>query len=153
MRHLADIVNAMAQSFLSIPPLVADLNPVDPVKAYIDRNSTSNSTEKAIYQMQPGQLLLIWRASLLTETDMSKWDHRVDICVRALPGHSDLTLIDEIMEGVPVPGDGMWWRNCPLLPGLYATKVTEITRETDTEGVDYGVIRTSTLETGDYPNP
>jgi hypothetical protein len=153
MRHLDDLVNAMAQTLLNIPELVADLAPVDPVRGYIDLNPTANSTDKAIYQMQPGQVLVIWRGTAESEGTMSRWDHRMEISVRALPGNSDLKLIDEIMEGVPVPGDGQIWRLCPILPGLLPTNVTDITRATDAEGVDYCVIVTSTLETGDWPKP
>jgi hypothetical protein len=153
MRHLDDLVNAMTTTLTNIPELVADLAALDPVKGYIDLNPTSNSVDKAIYQMQPGQVLVIWRSSTLSQGTMSKWDHRIEICLRSLPDHSDLTLIDEIMDGVPVPGDGLIWRTCPILPGLLPTEVTEITRATDTEGVDYGVILTSTLETGDWPRP
>ena len=153
MVHLDDLVNAFATTLGNIPALVADLAAVDPIVPYIDLNSAANSVSKAIYQMQPGQVLVVWRSTALTQGEMSKWDHRVEICVRALPDHSDLTLINEIMEGVPVPGDGMIWRLCPIMAGLLPTQVTEITRETDTEGVDYGVILTSTLETGDWPNP
>jgi hypothetical protein len=153
MVHLDDLVNAMTTTLSNIPELVADLAPVDPIVGYIDNNPVSNSVAKAIYQMQPGQVLVIWRSTTLAEGTMSKWDHRMEICVRALPGRSDLALIDEIMEGVPIPGDGLIWRICPIMDGLLPTLVTEITRETDTEGVDYGVILTSTLETGDWPNP
>jgi hypothetical protein len=153
MIRLADLINAMVSTLSAIPELVADLAATDPIVGYIDSSPTRNSVEMAIYQMQPGQILVIWRGSTLREADMSKWDHRVEICVRALGGKSDLTLIDEIMAGVPVPGDGMVWRNCPILPGLLPTTIVDITRATDTEGVDYGVIQTSTLETGDWPNP
>lgn len=147
-------MNAMVNTLLAIPALVADLALVDPVKGYIDLNPTANSVDKAIYQMQPGQVLVIWRStSLIAEGSMSKWDHRLEICVRALPDHSDLALIDEIMQGIPQYGDGLIWRQCPILEGLLPTNVTEITRATDTEGVDYGVLLTSTHETGDWPNP
>jgi hypothetical protein len=153
MVHLDDLVNAMTTTLLNIPELVADLAPAEPIVGYIDSNPTSNSVDKAIYQMQPGQVMVIWRGTALSEGEMSKWDHRMEICVRSLPGHSDLTLIDEIMQGVPNPGDGLIWRFCPIMAGLLPTKVTDISRATDSEGVDYGVILTSTLETGDYPNP
>jgi hypothetical protein len=143
----------MASTLSGIPEIVAILAPVDPVVAYIDLNPTANSVDKAIYQMQPGQVLVIYRGSDLTEGEMSKWSHAVEICLRSLPGASDLDLIDAIMAGVPNPGDGMVWRNCPILPGLLPTTVTRISRTTDTEGVDYMLIETTTAETGDWPNP
>jgi hypothetical protein len=136
-----------------VPELVQILAPVDPVVAYIDLNPTANSVDKAIYQMQPGQVLVVYRGTDLTEGEMSKWSHAMDICIRSLPSASDLDLIDAIMAGVPNPGDGMVWRNCPILDGLLPTKVERISRNTDTEGVDYMLIETTTLETGDWPNP
>lgn len=153
MIALGSLVNAMASTLSGIPEIVAILAPVDPVVAYIDLNPTANSVDKAIYQMQPGQVLVIYRGSDLTEGEMSKWSHAVEICLRSLPGASDLDLIDAIMAGVPNPGDGMVWRNCPILPGLLPTTVTRISRTTDTEGVDYMLIETTTAETGDWPNP
>jgi hypothetical protein len=146
-----DLVNAMAQTLMKIPELIADLAETDPVKAYIDFNPTSNSVEKAIYQMQPGQLLVVWIETALVVETMSKWSHRVEICLRAMRDHSDLDLGDLIMNGVPVPGDGLIWRMCPIMPGVLPTDVLGISRRTDSEGVDYAVIQTETAETGDWP--
>jgi hypothetical protein len=148
-----DLTNAMATALGNIPELVAILAPVDPIQPYIDNNPTANSVDKAIYQMQPGQVLVVWTDTTLVRETMGKWSHTVEICVRALPDQSDLVLMRTIINGVPNPGDGMVWRNCPLMPGLYPTEVVRTGRRTDTEGVDYGVILTETLETGDWPNP
>jgi hypothetical protein len=153
MIKLADLVNAMAETLANIPALAADLAPVNPVIAYIDFNPTSNSVEKAIYQMQPGQLLVIWVETALVTEAISKWSHRVEICLRAMRDHSDYDLIDEILNGVPVPGDGLIWRMCPIMPGVLPTDVLGIARRTDSEGVDYAVILTETAETGDWPLP
>jgi hypothetical protein len=153
MIKLSDLVTAMAQTLANIPELVANLAATDPVKAYIDFNPTSNSVEKAIYQMQPGQLLVFWVETALITEAMSKWSHRVEICLRSMRDHSDYDLIDLIMSGVPVPGDGLIWRLCPIMPGVLPTDVLGITRRTDAEGVDYAVIQTETAETGDWPNP
>jgi hypothetical protein len=153
MIGLTKLVNALAATLSGVPELVQILAPVDPVVAYIDLNPTANSVDKAIYQMQPGQVLVVYRGTDLTEGEMSKWSHAMDICIRSLPSASDLDLIDAIMAGVPNPGDGMVWRNCPILDGLLPTKVERISRNTDTEGVDYMLIETTTLETGDWPNP
>jgi hypothetical protein len=153
MVKLNDLVNAMAETLANIPELVADLAAVDPVKAYIDFNPTSNSVENAIYQMQPGQLLVMWVETALITEAMSKWSHRVEICVRAMRDHSDLDLVDRILNGIPVPGDGLIWRMCPIMPGVLPTDVLGIARRTDSEGVDYAVIQTETAETGDWPLP
>src|SRR5215831_859895 len=144
MGRLRDLVNAMATTLGNIPQVVAALAPVNPIRAYIDLNPTANSVDTAIYQMQPGQLLVIWTDSRIDRGEMTKYTHVVEICVRALPDQSDLDLIDTIMAGVPVPGDGLVWRYCPILPGLLVTEVTATGRRTDTEGVDYGVILTET---------
>jgi hypothetical protein len=153
MVRLTDLTNAMAATLGNIPELIAVLAPVDPIQAYIDNNPTSNSVDKATYQMQPGQLLVVWIETRLTRDTMSKWSHIVEICVRSLPDQSDLDLIDVILAGVPFPGDGMVWRNCPIMAGLLPTEVIGIGRRTDSEGVDYGVIQTETAETGDWQNP
>ena len=148
-----DFTNAMATTLGKIPEVVAQLAQADPIQAYIDNNPTKNSVDKAIYQMQPGQLLVVWTDTVLDRGSMSKWLHTIEICVRALPDQSDLALMQLIMNGVPEPGDGMVWRNCPIMPGLLPTDVVRIGRRTDTEGVDYGVIQTETAETGDWPFP
>ena len=153
MIRLPDLVNAMAAMLSSIPDLMAQLATDQPVQAYIDLNPVANSVDKAIYQLEPGQLLVAWTGTRLERGTMSKWAHVVEIVVRALPDASILDLIDSILAGVPYPGDGMVWRNCPLLAGLLPTEVLAIGRRTDAEGVDYGVIETETLETGDWPNP
>ena len=143
----------MAAALASVPELMVALAPVDPIMPYVDRNPIRNSVDQATYQMQPGQLLVVWMGTRLTKGEMSKWTHIVEILCRALPDQSDMDLEDIIVAGVPVPGDGMVWRNCPLLAGVYPTEVVDIERRTDTEGVDYGAIITETAETGDWPNP
>lgn len=153
MIRRADLVNAMAAALGNVPELVAVLAPTDAIVPYVDLNPTMNSVDKWTYQMQPGQLLVIWRETRLTKGEMSKWSHSVEILCRSLPDQSDMELEDLIVSGVPVPGDGMVWRNCPLIDGVYPTEVLNIERRTDTEGVDYGVILTETAETGDWPNP
>ena len=93
------------------------LAPTNPVQAYIDFTPTNNSVDKAIYQMQPGQLLVIWMETNLIIEAMSKWSHRVEICLRSQRDSSDLDLGDLIMNGIPVPGDGLMWRLCPVMAG------------------------------------
>lgn len=153
MIRRSDLVNAMATALGNVPELVAVLAPTDPIVPYVDLNPDMNSVDKWTYQMQPGQLLVVWRETRLTKGEMSKWSHSVEILCRSLPDQSDMTLEDLIVNGVPNPGDGMVWRNCPLIDGVYPTEVLNIERRTDTEGVDYGVVLTETAETGDWPNP
>jgi len=153
MSRLIDITNAMAAKLGDIPELVAALAPVDPIQAYIDQSPVRNSTDQAIYQMQPGQLLVLWRDTVSATGEMSRYLHTVEICLRASKGDSDLDLIDLILTGVPVPGDGLPWFYCPLLPNLYPTEITRLGRATDTEGVDYSVITTETAEVAGWPLP
>ena len=153
MIRRGDLVNAMAAALGNVAELVAVLGPVDPIVSYIDLNPTMNSVDKATYQMQPGQVMVVWIETRLTKGEMSKWSHIVEILCRSLPDHSDMELEDLIVAGVPNPGDGMVWRNCPLIAGVYPTEVIDIGRRTDDEGVDYGVITTETAETGDWPYP
>lgn len=148
-----DLVNAMATTLANIPEVVAVLAPTNPVQAYVDFTPTNNSVDKAIYQMQPGQLLVIWMETNLIIEAMSKWSHRVEICLRSQRDSSDLDLGDLIMNGIPVPGDGLMWRLCPVMAGVLPTDVLGIARRTDSEGVDYHVIQTETAETGDWPYP
>ncbi len=153
MVKISDLVTAIAETLARVPELVAVLEGPDPITPYLDRNPTANSVENAIYQMQPGQLLVMWTDTNLIFEAMSKWSHKVEICVRAGNGQSDLDVVALVMQGVPVPGDGMIWRLCPVLPGLLPTDVVSISRRTDSEGVDYAVIATETAETGDWPYP
>jgi hypothetical protein len=153
MRHLDDLVNGMAATLSAIPPLVAALSPESPINAYVDVNPSKNSRDLAIYQMQPGELLVIWQGTNLDRGQMSKWLHRMDICVKCMPGGSNMALVNLIMDGVPIPGDGLIWRLCNILPGLLPTDVLKIDWGTDPEGVDYIVLETETAETGDWPNP
>jgi hypothetical protein len=152
MVHLGALTDAMAEALASIPALTTQLAAVKPVAAYIDENPAQNSLEKAIYQMQPGQVLV---AAIRTEratATMSKWSHLVEIYMRSLKGYSDLDLVDAIVNGVPQGASQVWWL-CPLLAGALPTELGPHERRTDSEGVDYWVIVTETAETGDWPRP
>lgn len=147
------LVNAIASTLESIPEVMVLLAEADPIDAYVDDNPTRNQVDAAIYQMQAGQLLILWRETRLQREGMGKWLHLVEICTKPLPDQSNMDLMDAVVNGVPNPGDGMYWRNCPVMAGLLPTEVIEMTFRTNTEGVDYGSILTETLETGDYPKP
>ena len=153
MIDLIELVTAMATTLSNIPELVTELAPVDPVIAYLDANPLRNSVTKARYQMQPGQVMVAWLETIFQQDEMSAWSHRIEIYVRAMRDHSDLELIQKIMNGVPIPGDGQIWRICPILTGCLPTNVLNINRVTDEEGIDYAVILTETAETGDWPRP
>lgn len=150
MVNFIDLTNAIVSTLAAVPELVAALNN-DPanVVAYIDRNPDFNSTALAIYRQKPGSILVIWQETMLTQGEMEGWVHQFVIFVRAARGESPLTLIDLIINGVPVPGDGLRWLYCPVMPGVLPTQVTDITRPADTEGIDYHSIVCEIKETGD----
>ena len=145
-----DLTNAIVSTLALIPELVAALGG-DPanIVGYIDRNPDFNSTALAIYKQKPGSVMVIWQETLLTQGEMEAWVHQFVIFVRAARGNSPLDLIDLIINGIPVPGDGLRWRYCPVMPGVLPTNVTDITRPADTEGIDYHSIVCEIKETGD----
>jgi hypothetical protein len=149
MIDLIDLMNTMAQTFQMIPELMVELAPANPVVAYIDSNPIRNSIIKARYQMQPGTLLIAWLETLFREGEPMAWGHRIEIYVRALRDHSDLALIQLLTNGVPNPGNGLRWRYCPLIDHVTPTNILSSSRVTDEEGIDYAVVLTETLETGD----
>ena len=150
MVKFIDLTNAIVSTLAAVPELVAALGG-DPgnVIGYVDENPDRNSVSLAIYRQKPGTVMVIWQETLLTEGDMEGWLHQFVIFVRAARGGSPLDLIDKIINGVPVPGDGQRWRYCPVMPGVLPTNITDITRPSDTEGIDYHSIVCEIKETGD----
>jgi hypothetical protein len=143
-----DLVRAMVLRLTDIPELVAKLAPVTPIAGFLDNHPASLS--KATYQMQPGSVLVAWEETHFREGDTQPWSHVLEIYVRALKGQSSLDVAVLIVNGVPVPGDGLPWRFCPLMPGVLPTIVEPVTRTPDAEFIDFVTISTETLETGDY---
>ena len=150
MVNFIDLTNAIVDTLAKVPELVAALGG-DPanIVGYIDRNPDNNSTSLAIYKQKPGSVLVIWQESVITEGEMEAWLHQFVIFVRASRGNSPLDLINLIINGVPVPGDGLRWRYCPVMPGVLPAHITPITRPMDSEGIDYHSIVCEIKETGD----
>jgi hypothetical protein len=147
---LIALTDAMVTTFRNIPELVAALDSrPENISGYIDVNPDKNSVAKAIYQMQPGTVLVAWQETLFEAAEMEAWSHHFQYYVRARRGASALDLITKLVNGVPVPGDGLRWRFCPLMPGLLPTNILEIARVVDEEGIDYFAITSETQETGD----
>lgn len=147
-----DLVDALAGTLEKIPELVAALiDGVNSIVPYIDLNPQKNSVGKARYQMPAGSLLLVWNGVTLAPVGQTieAWKHAVMIYLKSQKGASDLDLIPLLVNGIPVPGDGLRWHYCPVLPGLLPTEITATNRLTDEEGIDYFVVVTSTQETGD----
>jgi len=153
MIKLAELTDALVDTLQRIAPLVAVLAPEEPIKGYTDVFPTVSAVEKALDQIQPGQVVVMWVETTVETDTMSRWAHRVELCVKPLRDQRLFDVIDLIVQGVPVPGDGMCWRMCPVMAGVLPTNVINIVRRTDAEGVDYGVILTETLETGDWFAP
>lgn len=152
MVSLTDLTNAMVETFQAIPEVVALLDQgAASVLAHIDENPTKNSISKAIYQMPAGSLLVVWNGTVieLAVTNMLAWAHVLQVYVRAKRGASALPLINALIDGIPIPGDGQRWRYCPILDGCLPTDVRDIARLIDEEGIDYYVTTTVTQETGD----
>ena len=150
MVNFIDLTNAIVGTLALIPELVAALGG-DPanIVAYIDRNPDFNSTSLAIYRQKPGSVLVIWQESVITQGEMEGWLHQFVIFVRASRGNSPLDLIWLIVNGVPVPGDGLRWRYCPVMQGVLPANLTPVTRPMDAEGIDYYSIVCEIKETGD----
>jgi hypothetical protein len=147
---LIALTEAMVTAFRNIPELVAALDgKAENIASYIDVNPDKNSVAKAIYQMPPGSVLVIWQETLFAAAEIGAWLHRYQYFVRARRGATALDVINKLVNGVPNPGDGLRWRFCPLLLGVLPTNITEIARITDEEGIDYFAITTETQETGD----
>lgn len=150
MVNFIDLTNAIVDTLALIPELVAALGgDAANIVAYIDRNPEPNSVSLAIYRQKPGSILVVWQETLLTQGEMEAWQHQFVIFVRAARGASPLDLIHLIVNGVPVPGDGLRWLYCPVMPGVLPTNITDITRPADTEGIDYHSIVCEIKETGD----
>jgi hypothetical protein len=148
--NLIELTNAIVDKLVLIPDLVAALaGDTANIIPYIDENPNLNSVSLALYKQKPGSVMVIWQETLLTQGDMEAWMHQFVIFVRAVRGASPLDLIDKIINGIPVPGDGLRWRYCPVMPGVLPANITDITRPSDTEGIDYHSIVMEIKETGD----
>jgi hypothetical protein len=148
------ITSAMVDTFQRIPELVAMLDQgTASIIGYIDENPVKNSMSKAIYQMPAGSLLVVWNGTTLESgaDSMLGWAHMLQVFVRAKRGGSALAVMNALVDGIPVPGDGQRWRYCPILDNCLPTEVRDLSRLIDEEGIDYYVVTTITQETGDEP--
>jgi hypothetical protein len=152
MVDLTQLANALVDTFQRIPELVAALNNEDPdsVFAYLDSTPDRNSLTSAIYEQPAGTVMVAWDETGKNDSgDMSAWEHRYFFTCRAATDQSSLALINLLVDGVPVPGDGQRWRYCPVMDGVNAAEIIEITRIQDREGIDYHAIHARITETGD----
>lgn len=144
------LITAVVSTLQLIPELVAALEG-DPanVFGYIDVNPQMNSRARAIYQQAPGTVMVYWDETTITEGEMEGWLHVLMIFIRAKKGSSPLDIGDLIVNGIPVPGDGLRWRFCPVMDGVLPATLKELGWTQDTEGIDYLYIRTEIKESGD----
>lgn len=153
MVDLTQLANAFVETFQAIPDLVAELNNSAPesVFAYIDSNPKQNNLTVAIYKQPAGTVMVAWDETGVNQgaQEMGMWTHRYYFTCRADRGKSALALINLLVNGTPVPGDGMRWRYCGVMPGVLPTDIIEIVRIQDSEGVDYYAIHAEIKETGD----
>lgn len=150
MVSLIEITMAMVTTLQKIPELIALLEQGHAgIVPYIDENPIRNSISKAVYQMPAGSILVVWSGTTIEASAMEGWVHVIQIFMRAARGGSALAIIDALMEGIPVPGDGLRWRYCPIMDGVLPTMVKDVVRLIDEEGIDYFVATTATQEIGD----
>ena len=152
MVDLTQLTLALVDTFQRIPELVEALDG-DPARVfgYLDANPDRNSLTRAIYEQPDGTVMVAWDETGMTESSqgMSRWEHRYYFTCRADADASALVLITLLVNGVPNPGDGLRWRMCPVMDGVQATEIIEITRLQDREGIDYYAIHGRIYETGD----
>ena len=152
MVNLEDLTNALVDALRRIPQLVADLEPPQPdsIMPYIDYNPDRQNLEAAKYsKFRPVMVVVAAIETVQTQGEMGRWLHRVEFYLRPQKGQTTYRIIDDIMKGVPNPGDGQRWYRCPVMDGVDPTSVMALTRVTDPEQIDFWVIQTETQETGD----
>lgn len=141
MTDLIELTTAIVAILQGIPELVLELGgDAGSIQGYIDETPQKNSLARAVYTMSPGSILVTWVDTTLAEGEMEGFEHRVHIHLKAMRGRSPLRLIDLVMDGIPVPGDGLRWRYGCVLPGILPAQVGEVARLVDEEGIDYPVI-------------
>lgn len=150
MVDLTLLTTAMVDTFRKIPELVAALNGApEAIFGYYDLNPDRNSLTNAVYTQPPGSILVAWTETAFAEEEIGCWLHAYGYYVRAPRKGSPIALITALVNGIPMPGDGLIWRFCPVMDGVLPTQIINISRIPDAEGIDYYVVTTETKETGD----
>lgn len=153
MIDIFEFTDALVEKLQSIPTLVAELEPptVESIIGYYDIQPSQNSVSSAIYGQRPGSVLVVYKEFALeaAEGGIVQNAHYAEIYVRASRGQSPWSLVRQLTNGVPEPGDGQRWHYCPFHPDLQRPEISSGGRETDQEAVDLWLIKLKTFEVGD----
>lgn len=145
------VTGAVVQKLREIPALVTALggNPAS-ITQYIDIPPDFNSMTQAVYAQAPGTILVFWIEITLVEgDDMSWYEHVLRMYLRAPNAVSVASLIKKVKDGVPTTNGGLRFNYVPVLEGTEPPLINRISREIDSEGLDYFSIELSIRETGD----
>ena len=151
MLAFSDMTNALVDTFQQIPEigpflLNGDMTRIVP---YIDLNPTKQSLETAGYAMPDGSILVGYRESEFdTGEEMSMWMHRFEVYLRSSIGTSVQDMATALINGVP-SGQNLRWRLLQLFPELYSTNVTAVTRQSDSQNINFFLLAVELKETGD----
>jgi hypothetical protein len=149
MIDLRQLTDATVDTFRLIPEVIEILGDEQYIRAYVYQNPAQNELMTAVYQTPAGSILVAWIETVANDADDGWWLHRFHYILRGTTTGSSLDLLTALLNGVPVPGDGMRWRLCGLMPGLEPAKILEVSRQPDEEGIDYVQITAEIKETGD----
>src|SRR5215467_4117207 len=144
---------AIIEGFVGKLKLIPDLVTLlagnsDNIVGYFD-SYTKNSITSAVYQQKAGTVMVAWEETSFTQAEMQALMHTMTVSHKPITGVSPLDVIDTLVNGVPVPGDGQVWRACPVTDGLDGWPEFEITRVQDGEGIDYHLALFKFKEIGD----
>ena len=149
MIDLKALTQATVDTFRAIPPVLDIVTDPAMIKAFVYEGAAQNKSQRAVYQSPPGSILVFWFETVANQNDDGWWLHRFQYVLRGVPNGSPLDLLTALINGVPVPGDGLCWRLCNFMPGLNPATILEIARQPDEEGIDYIAVTVEILETGD----
>lgn len=117
---------------------------------YIDIPPDSNSLTQAIYAQAPGTILVAWiETAIVDGDDMSWYEHVLRMYLRAPNNVSVASLIKLVKDGVPSTSGGVKFNYAPVIDGTEPPIINRISREIDSEGLDYFSMELSIREIGD----
>jgi hypothetical protein len=150
---LSQLTQALVTTIQAIPEVPAYLANQDTtnVVGYLDANPIPFSLKRTVYEMKPGSILVAFEETSFNdqaENAMSMFQHRYFLYLRCAPGTSGLEMVNAVVNGTPY-GSSERWRLCPVMNGVLPTNLLNVTRASDSEGIDYFAVLTETPEIGD----